>query len=150
MAITQWNPLSEFVSLREAMDRLFNESMVRPAGSNGRAGQQAYDLYETEDGLTFRFAVPGIRPEDVEVTVVQNTISVKGSYPQPGEEQKSWIWHTRGLPQGGEFQYTFRLPTAVDADRAEATFEHGILVLFLPKAEAAKPRRIQIAEPSRN
>jgi HSP20 family protein len=149
MAVTQWNPLSEFVTLREAMDRLFNESMVRPNGPS-RMGQQPYDLYETEDGLTFRFAVPGIRPEDVEVTVVQNTISVKGNYPQPVEEQKNWIWHVHGLPQGGEFQYTFRLPTAVNADRAEATFENGILSLFLPKAEAAKPRRIQIAAPSRN
>jgi HSP20 family protein len=147
MAVTQWNPLSEFVSLREAMDRLFNESLVRPNGSLGRMSPP-YDMYETEDGLTFRFAAPGIRPEDVEITVVQGTITVKGIYPQPGEEQKGWIWHVRGLPQGGEFQYAFRLPTAVDADRAEATFEHGVLTLFLPKAEAAKPRRIQIGAPA--
>lgn len=150
MAVTYWSPLSQIVGMRGAMDHMLAGSMARPNGSHARAGRQAYDLYETEDGLTFRFAVPGIRPEDVEVTVVQNTISVKGSYPQPDEEQKSWIWHTRGLPQGGEFQYTFRLPTAVDADRAQATFEHGVLTLFLPKAEAAKPRRIEISAPSLN
>ena len=147
MALTTWSPMSEFVSLREAMDRLFNESMVRPNGTFGRSSAP-YDLYETEDGLTFRFAVPGIRPEDVEITVVQGTLTVKGTYPQAGEEQKNWIWHVRGLPQSGEFQYAFRLPTPVDADRAEASFENGILTLHLPKAEAAKPKRIQIGAPA--
>jgi HSP20 family protein len=146
MALTQWNPLSEFVSLREAMDRLFNESLVRPSGQLGRAvGSQAYDLYESEDQIGCRFAVPGVRPEDVEVTVNRGVLTVKGRYPQASDEQAGWTWHVRGLPQGGEFTYSFSLPTVVDADRAEATFEHGILTLTLPKAEAAKPKRIQIA-----
>ena len=150
MAITQWSPFSEFVSLREAMDRLFNESMVRPNGMLGRtAATPAYDLYETEDGLTFRFAVPGIQAENVEITANQGVLTVKGTYPQPAEEAKGWIWHVRGLPQGGEFQYSFRLPTAVDADRAEAHFENGVLTLTLPKAESVKPKRIQIAAPAR-
>jgi len=150
MAITQWSPFSEFVSLREAMDRLVNESMVRANGRNGHtAGSPAYDLYETEDGLTFRFSVPGMRAEDVEITTNQGTLTVKGAYPQP-EEQTGWTWHVRGLHQGGEFSYSFRLPVAVDADRAEATFENGILTLHLPKAEAAKPKRIQIGAGSHN
>jgi len=149
MAITTWNPAQEFVSLRDAMDRLFSESLVRPNGAFGRSSAP-YDLYETEDGLTFRSAVPGVRPEDVEITVNQGTLAVKGSYPQPAEEQKGWVWHARGLPQTGEFHYSFRLPTAVDADRAQATFEHGVLTLALPKAEAAKPKRIQISAPSLN
>ena len=150
MAVTLWNPLTDFMGLGETMDRLFSEGMIRSNGANGRMARRNYDLYETADGLTFRFAVPGIRPEDVEVSVVQNTISVKGSYPQPGEEQKDWTWHVRGLPQGGEFHYAFRLPAAVNADHAEATFENGVLTLRLPKAEAAKPRRIEISAASRN
>jgi len=149
MAITQWSPVSEFVSLREAMDRLFNESMVRPNGPNGQTSTTpAYDLYETEEGLTFRFAVPGIRSEDVEITANQGLLTVKGAYPQAGEEQKGCLWHVRGLAQSGAFNYSFRLPAALDADRAEATFEHGILTLHLPKAEAAKPKRIQIGAPA--
>lgn len=150
MAVTHWTPVTEFINLRDAMGQFFNEGMLRANGAVARATRQPYDLYETEQGLTFRFAVPGIKPEDVEVTVIQNTLSVKGGYPQQGEEQKDWVWHVRGLPQGGTFQYTFRLPAAVDADRAEASFEHGILTLVLPKAEAAKPRRIPIAAPSLN
>ena len=59
MAITTWNPAQEFVSLRDAMDRLFSESLVRPNGAFGRSSAP-YDLYETEDGLTFRFPVPGV------------------------------------------------------------------------------------------
>jgi len=145
MALMQWNPLSEFVSLREAMDSLFNESLVRPAGMLGRAiGNQAYDLYETEDRIGCRFAVPGVRPDDVEVTVNRGVLTVKGRYPQVSNEQQGWSWHVRGLPQSGEFTYSFSLPASVDADRAEATFEHGILTLTLPKAEAAKPKRIPI------
>jgi HSP20 family protein len=146
MAMSTWSPFQEFVSLRDAMDRLFNESMVRPNGALGRSSAP-YDLYETEEGLTFRFSVPGVRAEDVDVTVNQGTLTVKGTYPQPAEE-KGWIWHVRGLPQTGEFQYGFRLPAAVDADHAEAHFENGILTLFLPKAEAAKPKRIQIGAPA--
>jgi len=146
MALTQWHPLSEFVSLREAMDSLFNESLVRPAGMLGRAmGSQAYDLYETEDRIGCRFAVPGVRPDDVEVTMNRGVLTVKGHYPQASEAEQGWSWHVRGLSQSGEFTYSFSLPTAVDADRAEATFEHGILTLTLPKAEAAKPKRIPIA-----
>ena len=144
MALTQWNPLSEFVSLREAMDSLVNESLVRPSGMLGRTiGNQAYDLYETEDRIGCRFAVPGVRPDDVEVTVNRGVLTVKGRYPQASDQQ-GWNWHVRGLPQGGEFTYSFSLPTSVDADRAEASFEHGILTLTLPKAEAAKPKRIPI------
>jgi HSP20 family protein len=121
--------------------------MVRPNGTLGRSGP-AYDLYETEEGLTFRFAIPGIRPEDVEITVNQGMLSVKAVYPQPADEQKGWVWHTRGLPQTGEFNFGYRLPMTVDADHASATFEHGILTLSLPKAETAKPKRIQIATPA--
>ena len=151
MSLTRWSPLSEFFSLREAMDRLFSESMVRPNGVLGRdTSTQAYDVYETEEALTFRFSVPGLRPDDVEVTVNQGMLSVKGSYPASQEEHQGWTWHVRGLPQSGEFTYSFRLPTAVDADRAEATFEHGILTLTLPKAEAARPKRIQISAPATN
>jgi HSP20 family protein len=149
MALTIFSPFHGVVGLRAAMDRLFDERMVRPNGAFAHTGT-AYDLYETEEGLTFRFAVPGVRPEDVEVTVDRSTLSVKAAYPQPGDEQKGQTWHVRGLPQSGEFRYSFRLQTAVDADRAAATFEHGILTLSLPKAESAKPKRIQISAPSLN
>jgi HSP20 family protein len=146
MALTTWSPLTGFVGLSTAMDRLMNDGMARSNGALRRTSPR-YDLYETEDGYTFRFAVPGIRPEAVEMTVNQGTLSVKGSYPQ-AEEHADRTWHVRGLPQSGEFQYTFRLPTAVDADRADASFEHGILTLSLPKAEAAKPKRIEINAPA--
>ena len=149
MALAQWNPLSEFVSLREAMDRLVNESLVRPTGMLGRAmSSQAYDLYETADGVVCRFAAPGVRPEDVEISVDRGVLTVKGTYPPVSEEQQGWIWHVRGLPHSGEFTYSFTLPAAVDADRAEATCEHGMLTLRLPKTEAAKPKRIAVSGPA--
>lgn len=147
MAVATWNPLSEFIGLRDAMDRLFSESTIRTNGGAGRS-TAPYDLYETEDGITFRFAAPGVRPEDVEITVNQGMLTVKGAQPQAGEEQQGVTWHVRGLPQQGEFHYSFRLPFAVDADRAGATFDYGILTLTLPKAEAAKPKRIEIAGPA--
>jgi HSP20 family protein len=144
MALTQWSPFSEFVSLRDAMDRLFSESLVRPGGAPGRLTTPPYDLYETEDSLIYRFALPGIRPEDVDITTQQGMLTVSGRYPQP-EESQNWIWHVRGLPQGGTIQFTVSLPTLVDTDRAEARFEHGVLTLTMPKSETVKPKRIAIA-----
>jgi HSP20 family protein len=148
MALTRWSPMAEFAGLRSAMDHLVEDMTGRANGWTGRAfTAPAYDLYESEDGLTFRFAIPGIRPEDVEVTVNQGVLYVKGQYPR-ADEGSNWHWHVRGLPQGGEFRFSFRLPTAVDADRAEAHFEYGVLTLSLPRSEASKPKRIAISAPA--
>ncbi len=152
MAITQWNPLSEFVSLREAMDRLFNESFVADPfrtlwSTAGTGGTRLLplDVYETEDAVVMLAAVPGISPEEIEITVNQGTVTLSGQVPNVAESEsgKRATWHLHELPSG-KFRRTLTLPFEIDASRAEATFEHGMLRLHLPKAEMAKPRQIKV------
>lgn len=142
----------EFVSLREAMDRLLSESFVGSpfrsfwaAGNGGSRWSLPLDAYATQDEIVLLAAVPGLRPEDIEVTVNQNIVTLAGEIPNVAgsEEAKGATWYLHELPNG-KFRRSVTLPMEVDANRAEATFEHGVLRLTLPKAEQAKPKQIKI------
>jgi HSP20 family protein len=145
--LTRWDPFAEMVSMREAINRLFNESFVRPSAAWGSAGVTAsfpFDLYENGDEVVFRAAIPGVDPNQLELTVNQGVLTLKGYRAfYSGEEEKQYTWHTRGLTEGN-FQMAVSLPTAVNADRAEASYENGLLTIRLPKAEAVRARRIAI------
>ncbi len=144
MAMERWDPFRDIVSLREAMDRLIQESFVRPAGSllQGARGGVPLDVMEKDNEYEVHASLPGIKPEDVQITVQGNTITIRG---ESGAEQErkdeNWIVRER---RSGSFYRSFSLPSEVDAGKATARYENGVLVLDLPKAEAAQPRRIQI------
>lgn len=141
----------EVVGLRQAMDQLLDESFVggpfRTLWSQDRAGTGApaaplpLDVYATQDAFVIAAAVPGLRPEDLEVTYSQGTVVLSGAV--GAEETTGVTWYARELWHG-RFQRAVSLPFEVDPDKAEASFEHGILRIRLPKAEHAKPRRIPI------
>ena len=144
--------VDDFVSLRGAVDRLFNESFVadpfRMLWSTAGAGSTRLiplDVFETEDAVVMLAAVPGIAPEQIEITVNQGTVTLSGQVPNVAESEsgKRATWHLHELPSG-KFRRTLTLPFEIDAARAEANFEHGMLRLQLPKAEAAKPRQIKV------
>jgi len=140
--ITRYNPLSEVVSLREAMDRLFEDSFISPRQQNGSGGRGiAANLYETAEGFTLQIPAPGIRPEDVEVTVQQQTVNLKWETKIHVPEGATVHWN--GL-QSGQFQQSFSLPSSINSERVEANYENGILTLHLPKAEHAKARTIKV------
>jgi HSP20 family protein len=103
------------------------------------------DVYATANDIVIIAAVPGIRPEDFEVTINKNTVTLSGEMPNvaASEEAKEATWYLHELPHGA-FSRSVTLPVEIDADAAEATFDHGILRLLLPKAEAARPRRIEV------
>ncbi len=144
MAMERWDPFRDIVSLREAMDRLIQESFVRPAGSllQGARGGVPLDVMEKDNEYEVHASLPGIKPEDVQITVQGNTVTIRG---ESGAEQErkdeNWIVRER---RSGSFYRSFSLPSEVDAGKATARYENGVLVLDLPKAEAAQPRRIQI------
>ncbi len=104
----------------------------------------AFELEDSEAELILRAELPGLRPEDVEITVDRGLLTISGEK-QPSTESSNGTsgrrWSERAY---GKFTRTMRLPEGVDADRAEARFEHGVLHLTLPKSEQAKPRRIQV------
>lgn len=144
--MVRWEPMREMLSLREAMDKLFEESFVGPQWRSlwpAEGGATlAMDLYETGDALVVTAPVPGIKPEEVEITVTGNTLTVKGET-KAGErtEQGSYL---RQEVRYGSVQRTMELPVDVQADKAEAVFENGMLTLTLPKAEQVKPKSIKI------
>jgi HSP20 family protein len=143
--LNRYDPFREALSLRDAMDRLFQESFVRPSAATGRAGWVPMDVEETGDAYRMNVQLPGWKPEDVNVTVQESTVTISGQYSSAPErkDEESRTWHVRER-SFASFNRTFSLPIAIDANRAKASFENGELVLTLPKAESAKPRQITI------
>jgi HSP20 family protein len=142
--IVRWEPLGNMVSLRDAMDRLFEESVVGPRGWAAPAGGSvpSVDMYETESELVITAAIPGVSADDVEITVVGDVLTIKGeSKSETGSERASYHRQERRY---GAFMRSVALPVAVQVDKSEAKFADGVLTLTLPKAEAAKPHSIRI------
>ena len=138
--ITRYNPFSEVVSLRDAMDRLFEDSFISPrAGLAGR-GVNA-NLYETSEGFTLQLPMPGAKVEDVEITVQQEVVNLK--WTTKVEIPEGATVHWSGL-QSGQYQQSFTLPAPINSETVEAHYNDGILTLHLPKAEHAKARTIKI------
>jgi HSP20 family protein len=153
--VSQFPLSSDFVLLRDAMNQLLTDSFVPSGGgrsgwSNGtRNGTTArpmpLDVYATPDEAVVIAAVPGMTPEQLEITYTQNTLTLSGSVPSAAESEQGQqaTWYLREL-WSGPFQRTVTLPFEVDASKAEATFEHGIVRITLPKAEWTKPQKIAI------
>ena len=155
--LARW-PMGEFATVRETMDRLFNEAVWGSPfrtlwASTGNGGTVRWplplDVYSTQNDVVIIAAVPGLGPDDIEVTFNQGVVTFSGQLPNVAgsEEGKTATWYLHELPYG-TFQRSVTLPFDVNADAAEATFQHGILYLRLPKAEQARPKQIkvQIAE----
>ena len=144
MSMVHWEPFKDLMTLREAMDRLFEESYVRPgsrwAPSDEGYCQLALDAYATDEELVIIAAVPGIDPEAVEITIEGDTLTIRGEIATP-LENVDYILQERPC---GKFQRTLHLNVAVQADKAEATFERGVLTLVIPKQEEVKPRTIKV------
>ena len=141
------DPAREAMSLREAMDRLFEESFLRPGFfGNGESGAAMLpmDMYETENEVVVKAAVPGVKPEDIEVTVTGDLLTMKGEFKSESEQtDEKRNWH-RQERRYGSFSRQVTLPAAVNSDACQADFEDGVLTLKLPKAEEAKVKRVQI------
>ena len=148
-SIVRWTPVGDMVSLREAMDRLFDESFVRPYRSSGNDNMSMarlpIDLYETEDELILKARLSGINPEDVDITIEDSDLIIKAELRSDAalDEAKGWSWYRHELYHGAVGR-RINLPTLVQPDKIEATFRNGELTLVLPKAEEVKPRSIQV------
>jgi HSP20 family protein len=146
MAVERWDPFREAVSLSDAFSSLLRDSFVRPASASGAASSPPLalplDVSENENEFVVKASLPGVRPEDVHITVQGDTVTLRGETNQV-EDQKGETWHLRERRQGS-FLRSFSLATPINSDKADAKFEHGVLTLKLPKAEAAKPKQIKI------
>lgn len=146
MSVTRWDPLSEVVSLRDAMDNLLRESFVRPlAGMTANALSVPLDVRETDNEYIINAVLPGVRPQDLQLHVKGDTLQISGEIKQEqeheGSQQGQWLLRERRY---GHFQRTLGLPASVQSDEANATFENGILRVTLPKTQYARPTSIPI------
>ena len=144
MAIARWDPFAEMLPLRAAMNDLFERSMVQPGAMRGvmaRAAALPLDVYTEGEHFVIEAALPGLAPEAVTVTVLGPQVTISGEFAAAGEGRQ-YLFRER--PEG-RFERTVTLPTDLDADKAEAHYEHGLLRLVVPKAESARPRRIALS-----
>jgi HSP20 family protein len=148
--LTRYEPFSDMISLRGAMDRLFDESFVNPLGWkiwNGEGISAPIDVHQTNDEIVVTASLPGIKPQDVDITITGQTLSVRGEVHEDEEVQREqYLYRER---RTGTFHRTVELPVRVMGEKAEATFENGLLRLTIPKAEDVKPRQIQVKVPTK-
>jgi HSP20 family protein len=168
--ITRYDPFREALSLRRAMDQLFEQSFVQPSLLPGSQSLIApMDICETSNGYEVDVALPGVRPEDIELMVDQNTLTIRGRYSHQNEHQNQPQGQTQGQQQGqtqqdrmgrhrrghnwlsreivsGSFERTITFPRPIDTNNIQTKFQNGILTILLPVSEASRPKRISITD----
>ena len=171
--ITRYDPFREALSLRRAMDHLFEQSFVNSGTMPGLPSLMApMDVCETKNGYEVDIALPGVRPEDVELIVDQNTLTIRGQYSQQNEHQEQPQSQSQekqqaqqGQPQekeegkrrhrdghnwisreivSGSFERTITFPRPIDTANIQTKFENGMLTIQLPMSEASRPKRISL------
>ena len=138
------SPMAEVVSLRDAFDRLFDERFFRPMWpfDGEREVAPALDLYTTQEAVIAKIALPGVKPEGVDVTITDDVVTVRGSYEQQHEATEAGYVH-KELSRGS-FTRSFVAPTAIKPEAAKAEFKDGLLTLTLPKTEEVKPTHVKV------
>lgn len=157
MSSSRWDPWNDFVSLREAMNNLLEESIVtrqRQPGDEGPravsaaaqapASGLALDIRETPDAFEVTASVPGVSPDQVDITVLGDRLRIKGERTEPAANKAAdsrWVLRERRF---GAFERTVNLPALIKPDDATAHFKQGVLTIMLPKADQARPRSIPV------
>jgi HSP20 family protein len=145
MNFVRWTPFNEMSLLQNQMNRLFDSALhTWPGDTNGTSHwAPAADIYESENELVVNLDLPGVDPKLVDIRVENNVLTIRGER-RMEEKQDNHNFH-RVERTYGSFARSFTLSTFVDADKIRANYKAGVLSITLPKAEAAKPKRIQIA-----
>jgi HSP20 family protein len=170
--ISRYDPFREAMSLRRAMDQLFEQSFIHPGIMGGTSSQMVpMDLCETQNGYELDVSLPGVRPEDIELTVDQNTLTIRGHYSHQNEhqqqnqagEQAQQVQQQTQTQQGrtqrhqqghtwlaheiisGSFERSITFPKPIDPNNVQTNFHNGILMIQVPVSEASRPRRISIS-----
>jgi HSP20 family protein len=145
MAIERWQPFSELMSLRQAMDGLFEDSFVRPycgLTALGEVAAPALDIYQTTSEVVVKAALPGLKPEDVNIGITGETLTIRGESKAEQEIKKEdYLYQERSY---GAFSRSVALPSGLKTDKSEAALADGILTITIPKAEEVKPKKISV------
>jgi HSP20 family protein len=140
--IVRYDPFREMLSLREATNRLFERSFVFPTWSITNANLAPMDVVENEQGYQVKVQLPGVKPEDIELTVRQNTLTLKGQHSSTkGEKKENWV--VKEI-RSGSFGRSVTFDKPIDADKIDTSYENGVLTISVPYSEAGKPKKISV------
>jgi HSP20 family protein len=148
MVYRRGNGFHPLTQLRDEMERLAS-GYFRPAGGAQETSRwnalarsfPSLNVWEHGDALFVEAEVPGLKSDDIDISVVGSDLTIRGSRETKGEEGVAYHRRERS---SGQFNRVLRLPVEVDGSKVEATLTHGVLLVKLPKAESAKPRKIKI------
>lgn len=146
MAIVRWDPFRDIMTLRDRMDRLFEDSLSRFRGSEGEYAPStwtpAVDIYETNDSLVINAEIPGVDKKDISIEVKGNALFLKGERKfEKGIGQENYYRIERSY---GSFRRVFSLPENFDKEKIGASFRNGVLEITLPRMEEAKLKQINV------
>jgi HSP20 family protein len=144
--LTRWEPYRELATMRQMMDRMLDDEFFKPFNSmwerGGQAASLALDVAEKDDAYVVKASLPGVNPEEVEITLTDNVLTIRGETKEDKDiKQENYRLRERRF---GSFARSVTLPNPVNADQIEAVNENGVLTLTLPKAESVKPRKIEV------
>ncbi|MBM3311775.1 MAG: Hsp20/alpha crystallin family protein [Candidatus Aminicenantes bacterium] len=149
MAIIRWDPFRDVVTLRERMNRMFEDVFSRRTDDKELTPSSwapAVDIYETENELVLSAEIPGLNEKDVEIKVEDNTLTLKGER-RFEKETKEENYH-RIERSYGSFYRAFTLPNSIDPEKIQAEHENGVLRISMPKRQELKPRTVKILKPA--
>jgi HSP20 family protein len=142
--IERWDPFREMMTLRNRVDHLFESMFARPRGEWLATifDYPALDMYESDGKIKVDVPLPGVKPEEVELTTSGNTLTIKGEH-KAKQEVKDEDYYRHEMRYGA-FTRAVTLPEMVDVAKPEATFENGVLTVSFPKLKTVEPKRIEI------
>ena len=143
MNIVRYYPYRDMLSMRQAMNRLFERNFVRPTWLEGNAMLAPMDVVENEQGYQVKAQLPGVKPEDIELTVQANGLTLKGQYQSSTKEDKKGNWLVQEI-RSGSFGRSVSFAKPIDTDKVETSYENGVLTILAPFSEAARPRKIDV------
>ncbi|MGA9531412.1 MAG: Hsp20/alpha crystallin family protein [Anaerolineales bacterium] len=142
--LTRWEPFREMRRMHDMLDRVMDEGISGPmTDGNYFEGLAPIDVYQTDDDVVIEAAMPGVKPEDIDVSVTGDTLTLRGEVREEKEAKGERDYHVRER-RYRRFARSLTLPSTVDSENAEATMNNGILTLRIPKAEAARPKQIEV------
>jgi HSP20 family protein len=140
--LTRWDPFQEMLNLRRTVDRLFENVSPDNSWEQSTMWGLAVDVVENKDDFTIKASIPGINPDDLDISYTDDTLTIKGEIKSDNEVKEN-KYHLRER-RYGSFSRSISLPTKIKGDAIEASYQNGVLTLHLPKSEEVKPKRIAI------
>jgi len=146
-ALVRWQPYREMGTLSDVMDRMLAPAFFRPFDAVNwgpywdTARALPLDVIEDKEGYTVRASLPGVKPDELDIAVENNVVTIRAERKAEDKNEEGVRWQERYY---GALERSFTLPVEVDANKATAELERGVLTLSLPKAEVAKPKSIKV------